>query len=158
MPIVLLVLLTAVLLVVGWHLYTNVPAVPAGSDGGWGAGTAAADPRVAVAAMMHAIASEDGALTPREEDLILGLLTSRLGIDRGLAKMCLASGRRLDFKLKGNLNTRLHKMVEPIEKKCSLEEKRDVAEMLRLVAGPEGSRIGNVRDGLGRITAKLLHG
>jgi len=154
--IVLLVLVTAVLLVVVWHQMTRVRALPVPLSG-WGT-AGKDDPRVPVAAMLHAIASESGPVARHTEQQILGLLTTRMGMDRGLAKLCLTSGRRLDLKLRGGLNTRLHQLVTSIERNCTLEERRDVVEMLRAVAGSNTDRLGNVRESLGRVTATLLHG
>lgn len=157
MHIMLLVLVTAVLLVVAWHQMTRVRALPGAASGTWGA-AGTEDPRVAVAAMLHAVASEHGPMAYESEQQILSLLTTRLGMDRQLAKMCLSSGRRLDLKQRGALNARLHRMVAPIERNCTLEQRRDVVDMLRVVAGANADRIGTVRDSIGRITATLLHG
>ncbi len=157
MHIVWLALVTAVLLIVVWHQMTRVGALPSAASGTWGtAGND--DPRVAVAAMMHAVASENGPVSQETEQRILSLLTTRLGMDRELARMAYSSGRRIDLKQRGALNARLHRLVTPIERNCTLEERRDVAEMLRIAAGASADRIGNVRDSVGRVTATLLHG
>ncbi len=157
MHIVILFVLTVALVFVAWNLYTRVPGVPSNLSGSWGS-KGHDDPRVATAAMLHAIANEAGTLTAEKEREIVGLLSRKLGIDRGLAKMCLTAGRRLDFSLKGSLNARLHKLAETIERRCTPEERRDVVEMLRVVAGDGADRIGSIRDGLGRVSATLLHG
>jgi uncharacterized tellurite resistance protein B-like protein len=157
MHILMLVLITALLLVVMWHHMTRVKALPDPFSGSWG-GAGNDDPRIAVAAMLHAVASDAAPLTHEQEQQILSLLTTRLGMDRELARMCLSRGRRLDLKQRGRINERLHRLVAPIERGCSLEEKRDVVEMLNLVAGANGERIGPVRDSLGRIGTLLLHG
>lgn len=61
-------------------------------------------------------------------------------------------------RLRGDLNSRLHRLLSPVERKCSPEEKRDVIDMLRIVAGPSGERLGPVREGLGRLSSSLLGG
>jgi hypothetical protein len=116
------------------------------------------DPRVAMAAMMYAVATEEGPLTPEQERRILSQLISRVRLEPDLARTCLAGGKRLARGLHGDLNSRLHQLVAPIEAKCSPEEKREVVDMLRLIAGPSAQRLGPVRDGLGRLSASLLRG
>jgi tellurite resistance protein TerB len=113
---------------------------------------------VALAAMMYLVATEDGPLTPVQEQRILSELTSRVGLGPDLARTCLTGGRRLARGVHGDLNSRLHQLVPPIEAQCSLEEKRDVIDMLHLVAGANADRIGSVREGLGRLSSSLLRG
>ena len=59
---------------------------------------------------------------------------------------------------RGDLNSRLHQLLGPIERKCSPEEKQDIVDMLNAVAGPSAERLGPVRDGIGRLSSSLLHG
>jgi len=136
--------------------FNRIPRLPrSGRD--WGS-AGSNDPRVAVAAMMYAVATEEGPLTPEQERRILSQLTSKVGIAPDLARPCLTGGKRLARGLSGDLNSRLHQLVAPIEAQCSPEEKRQVVDMLRLIAGPSAQRLGPVRDGLGRLTASLLRG
>jgi uncharacterized tellurite resistance protein B-like protein len=136
--------------------YNRIPRLPStGQD--WGT-AGSQDPRVAVAAMMVAVATEDGPLTPVQEQRILSELASRLRLGPDLAQTCLAGGKRLARGVQGDLNSRLHQLVAPIEAQCSLEEKRDVIDMLHLVAGANADRIGSVREGLGRLSSSLLRG
>jgi uncharacterized tellurite resistance protein B-like protein len=125
--------------------------------GDWGAGSLS-DPRVAVAAMMYAVATEHAPLTAEQERHIKSLLSSRMGLDADAAKTCLTGGRRIASRLGGDLNSRLHQLLEPVQQKCSLEEKQDVIDMLQIIAGPFAQRLGPVRDGLGRVSTTLMRG
>ena len=123
-----------------------------------GSGPAASeDPRVAAAAMMYAVAAEAGDVSAEKERQMVSLLSATAGIEPALARKCLKQGRRLS-RLNGNLTSRLHQLKGPVEQKCSAEEKRELLEVLRKVAGASGERIGPVRDSLGRLSASLLHG
>jgi len=158
MPLIFAFFVVLVLaLIVYYHLfYKRIPRLPrTGRDWGSAGGN---DPRVAVAAMMYAVATEDGPLTPETERRILSQLSSRVGLGPDLARTCLTGGKRLARAVRGDLNSRLHQLVAPIEAQCSPEEKRDVVHMLRLIAGPSALRLGPVRDGLGRLSSSLLHG
>jgi uncharacterized tellurite resistance protein B-like protein len=156
MPLLLSLFAVILLALVAYHLLNRIPRLPrTGRD--WGA-AGSNDPRVAVAAMMYAVATEDGPLTPEKERRILALLSATVGLGPELAKTCLTGGKRLARRLGGDLNARLHQLLAPIERQCSPEEKQDVIGMLRDVAGPNADRLGPVRDGLGRLTSSLLHG
>lgn len=157
MPLILAFLVALVLAFIVYHVFFNrIPRLPrTGRD--WGS-AGSKDPRVALAAMMYAVATEDGPLTPVQEQRILSQLTSRVGLGPDLAQTCLTGGKRLARSLHGDLNSRLHQLVVPIETQCSLEEKRDVIEMLHLIAGPNAQRVGSVREGLGRLSSSLLRG
>jgi hypothetical protein len=157
-PLILAFFVVLVLaLIVYYHFFfSRIPRLPrTGRD--WASG-GSNDPRVAVAAMMYAVASEEGPLTAEQERRILSQLTSRVGLGPDLAQTCLTGGKRLARGLRGDLNSRLHHLVAPIEAQCSPEEKRDIIDMLRLIAGPSAVRLGPVRDGLGRLSSSLLRG
>ena len=158
MPLILafFVVLIVGLIVYYSLFYNRIPRLPS-TDQDWGSG-GNKDPRVALAAMMYAVATEDGPLTPVQEQRILSQLTSRVRLGPDLAQTCLTGGKRLARGLSGDLNSRLHQLVAPIESQCSLEEKRDVVEMLHEIAGPNAERIGSVREGLGRLSSTLLRG
>ena len=157
MPLILAFIIVVLGLIVYYHFFFNrIPHLPrTGRDGG---SADSNDPRVAVAAMMYAVATEEGPLTAEQERRILSQLPSRVGLGPDLARTCLTGGKSLARGLHGDLNSRLHQLVAPIETQCSPEEKREVVDMLRLIAGPSAQRIGSVRDGLGRLSASLLHG
>jgi len=155
--LILALFVTLFLAFIVYQFFSNrIPRLPrSGRD--WGS-AGSNDPRVAMAAMMYAVATEEGPLTPEQERRILSQLISRVRLEPDLARTCLAGGKRLARGLHGDLNSRLHQLVAPIEAKCSPEEKREVVDMLRLIAGPSAQRLGPVRDGLGRLSASLLRG
>ena len=157
MLLILALFVTLFLAFIVYQFFSNrIPRLPrSGRD--WGS-AGSNDPRVAMAAMMYAVATEEGPLTPEQERRILSQLISRVRLEPDLARTCLAGGKRLARGLHGDLNSRLHQLVAPIEAKCSPEEKREVVDMLRLIAGPSAQRLGPVRDGLGRLSASLLRG
>ena len=158
MPLILALFFVTLFLafIVYQFYFSRLPQLPrTGKD--WGS-TGRNDPRVAMAAMMFAVATEEGPLTLEKERRILSQLTSRVGLTPELAQTCLAGGKRLAGVLGGDLNSRLHQLVAPIEAQCSPEEKRDVIDMLRTIAGPSALRLGAVRDGLGRLSSSLLRG
>ena len=157
MPLIIAFFVVLVLALAVYHFFFNrIPRLPrTGRD--WGS-AGSNDPRVAVAAMMYAVATEEGPLTLEKERRILAQLTSRVGLEPDLARTCLAGGKLLARGLRGDLNSRLHQLVAPIEVQCSPEEKRDIIDMLRLIAGPNAARLGSVRDGLGRLSSSLLRG
>src|SRR5262249_51351621 len=93
MHILLIFFLAMILALFAYHLVNRVPRLPrTGRD--WGS-TGTSDPRVAVAAMMYAVATEDGPLTPDKERRILALLSSTVGLGPDLARTCLTGGKRL---------------------------------------------------------------
>jgi uncharacterized tellurite resistance protein B-like protein len=153
---VFFVILVLALIVYYRFFYNRIPHLPRTVQDWGSAGNK--DPRVALAAMMYAVATEDGPLTPVQEQRIISQLTSRVGLGPDLAQTCLTGGKRLARGVHGDLNSRLHQLVAPIEAQCSLEEKRDVIEMLHLTAGANAERIGSVREGLGRLSSSLLRG
>jgi uncharacterized tellurite resistance protein B-like protein len=157
-PLILAFLVVLVLaLFVYYHFFYNrIPRLPR-ADQDWGS-AGDKDPRVALAAMMYAVATEDGPLTPVQEQRILSELISKVRLGPDLAQACLTGGKRLARGVQGDLNSRLHQLVAPIEAQCSLEEKRDVVDMLHLIAGANADRIGSVREGLGRLSSSLLRG
>lgn len=156
MHILLMFFLAMLLALIAYNFMNRIPILPrTGRD--WGsAGTS--DPRVAVAAMMYAVATEDGPFTSEKERRILALLSSTVGLGPDLARTCLTGGKRLAGRLHGDLNARLHQLLAPIAQHCSPEEKRDVIEMLQAVAGSGAERFGPVREGIGRLSSSLLHG
>jgi hypothetical protein len=155
MPLILTVLLLLLAATIVYRVTNHIPRLPK-VTGDWGSG-GSGDPRIAVAAMMYAVATEHAPLTAEQERHILSLLCSRMGLKPDVAQACLTGGRRIARRLRGDLNSRLHQLLGPVEHRCSLEEKQDVIEMLQIIAGPVGQRLGPVREGLGRLSATLLH-
>jgi hypothetical protein len=138
------------------HIMDRIPRLRQVA-GDWGSG-GRSDPRIAVAAMMYAVASEYAPLTAEQERHIRSLLCSRMGLDPAAARACLTGGRRIASRLHGDLNSRLHQMLGPVERRFSRKEKQDVIDMLRIIAGPFAQRLGPVREGLGRVSATLMRG
>ena len=114
------------------------------------------DPRVAAAAMLYAVAAECGSVTRETELLIVSQLVSIADLDIAVARNCLRQGRRV-ARLEGDLTSKLHQLKDPIMRACSLEERQDVIDMLRTVAGPTGEQVGTVRRAIGRLAATMLH-
>jgi hypothetical protein len=156
MPLIFFVLLLLLAAAVVHRITSHVPRLPQAA-GDWGSG-GTDDPRIAVAAMLYAVATENAPLTPEQERHIVSLLTSRMGLEPGVALNCLTGGRRIASRLRGDLTSRLHRLLEPVRRRCSLAERQDVIEMLNTIAGPRGQRLGPVRDGLGRVSATLMNG
>jgi hypothetical protein len=157
--VLLLLLIVAIVL----HIWERVPrimnraprlvqvAADRGSD-------SRSDPQIAVAAMLYAVATEYAPLTAEQERHIQSLMCSKMGLDPAAARACLSGGRRIASGLHGDLNSRLHQLLRPVEHRCSRQEKLDVIDMLRVIAGPFAQRLGPVREGLGRVSATLTRG
>jgi hypothetical protein len=156
MPLVFIVLLLLLAAAIVYRVTSHVPRLPLAA-GDWGSG-GTDDPRVAVAGMLYAVASENAPLTPEQERHILSLLSSKLGLEPGAARDCLTGGRRIASRLGGDLNSRLHQLLGPVRRRCSPREKQDVIDMLSTVAGHHAQRLGTVREGLGRVSATLMNG
>ena len=129
LPLLMMLLVLAVI----HHLWTK-GAVIAHRAGEWGA-PANSDPRVAVAAMMYAVARAGGSVTAEKTELMVALLTGTIGLTTADAHQCLSNGKRLSRGLTGSLNSQLHQLRGSIERACSAQEKRDVIDMLHSVAG-----------------------
>jgi hypothetical protein len=155
MPLILAVLLLLLAVTIVYRITNHIPRLPQAA-GDWGSG-GGSDPRIAVAAMMYAVATEHAPLTAEQERRIESLLTLRMGLDPDTARVCLTGGRRIARRLRGDLNSRLHQLLGPVERRCSLAEKQDVLDMLQTIAGPHAQRLGPVRDGLGRVSATLMN-
>ena len=154
MHLIFLILVLLLIAAIVHHTYYRIPRLPH-TAGRWGLGDSD-DPRIAVAGMMYAVATEYGPLTPEQERHILFQLKTRIGLAPDVARTCLIGGKRVARRLRGDLNSRLHQLLPPIESKCSLQEKQDVIEMLTVAAGTGAQRIGPVRDGISRLSGSLL--
>jgi hypothetical protein len=156
MSLILAVFVLLLIAAIVHRIVDRIPRLPQAA-GDWGS-DGRSDPRIAVAAMMYAVATEYAPLTAEQERHIQSLLCSRMGIDPTAARACLTGGRRIASRLHGDLNSRLHQLLGPVEHRCSRKEKQDVIDMLRIIAGPLAQRLGPVREGLGRVSATLTHG
>lgn len=147
-----------VLLLIGailHHLWTRVRTMPRSSGGRDSLGNQ--DPRVALAAMMYTVASIAGRISGEKRQQMVSLLAATLGLSPDAARTCLASGQRLSRRLHGDLNSRLHQLQEPIQRKCSAQEKQDAVDLLHAAAGRSAERVPSLRASLGRISGSLLH-
>jgi hypothetical protein len=133
----------------------RIPRLPSAA-GDRGTSDGRSDPRIAVAAMLYAVATEYEPITAEQERHIQSLLSSKMGLDPAAAWTCLTGGRRIASRLHGDLNSRLHQLLGPVERRCSRKEKQDVIDMLQVIAGPLAQRLGPVREGLGRVSATLM--
>jgi hypothetical protein len=154
MPLILAVLLLLLAATVIYRITNHIPRLPQAA-GDWGSGDSN-DPRIAVAAMLYAVATEHASLTGEQERRIESLLSLRMGLDADAARACLTGGRRIARRLRGDLNSRLHQLLGPVERRCSPAEKQEVIDMLQVIAGPLAQRLGPVREGLGRVSATLM--
>ena len=151
LPVLILLLMAAI----AHHLWNNSPSLPH-TAGSWGA-PANSDPRVAAAAMLCCVASASGSPPAGAAEQIQSLLSGTLDMTPEDARNCFKGGKQLARRLKGNLNSKLHQLRGPIERRCSPQEKQDVVDMLHALAGKNVERVPSVREALGRISASLLH-
>ena len=156
MHLVLMFLVALTIAATAYHFWQRVPRL-ARLTGGWGS-PANDDPRLAIAAMLVAVATEDGPMRSEEERLIVSMLSGTVGLDEATARTCRTGGRRLAARVHGDLNSRLHQLKPPVERHCSRLEKEQAVDMLRTVAGPSADSVHSVREGLGRLAATLLNG
>lgn len=98
------------------------------------------DPREAASAMMVAIAEYDGAMTDAERALILGEMIDNFDTTQQEAEELLGRGRWLSKDVR-DLGQALKRLSGSVERHLEAKERRDLIDMLRLVAGP-----GSVRD------------
>jgi hypothetical protein len=93
------------------------------------------DPREAATAMMVALAQYKGPLTELQQRLILGEIVSNLSVPGEEAREMLARARWMT-KDAGDVHHTLGRLAPVIDVKCTLEEKRDLIGMLKVVADP----------------------
>jgi uncharacterized tellurite resistance protein B-like protein len=112
------------------------------------------DPRLAAAAMMVALAQNDGALTEREQGLICEEIAERFDCKPPQNEDMLAQARWIVSDQR-DIDTTLRKMMAIVRNKCGPTEIKDVFEMLESVAGANG-RVGDTErraiDTLKRMT------
>ena len=95
------------------------------------------DPREAAATMMTALASYDGVMSEREENVILQEMKKHFGADDHMAAELLAHGRWLS-KDAGDLNAFLSRLMPPLVRHLGPKEKHDLLGMLNNVANANG--------------------
>jgi uncharacterized tellurite resistance protein B-like protein len=129
------------------------------------------DPSVAVAAMLVVVARASDhtngdqvggdRLTDDKQQRIIDMLVHTVGIDLREARQRFNHGLQRATTIDrdgGNVGARLHKLKTPIERSCSLQERRDVIEMLQKIAGPGGQQTGEISDGISQLATTLLVG
>ena len=120
---------------------------------------ASKDPRVALAAMMYAVATEDGPLTPVQEQRILSAANHE-GQGSGLISPRRAS-RAASAWPEAFTATSIHACISSLRRSrpnAAWRKSAIVVDMLHLIAGANADRIGSVREGLGRLSSSLLRG
>jgi uncharacterized tellurite resistance protein B-like protein len=151
LQLVYLVSLLAVIIICQVYGFPRVPRTA--PDPVWAATN---DPRVAAAVMMVIVAAENGPPTTEKEEQIVSLLQSRVGLEPDLARECLTASQQIAIQLRGDLGSRLDRLLEPIRRNCTRREKQDMAEMLEAVAGANAVSPGPMREELARVAAALL--
>lgn len=109
-----------------------------------------ADPREAGAAMMVAVAQDDGAISAREENLITALCKAHFEVGESDAKELMAMGRYLSQEM-GDLSTFLRRLSKAVQAHCSRKEQSDLIAMLHAV----GSADGDIDDGVEHAIMRL---
>jgi uncharacterized tellurite resistance protein B-like protein len=112
------------------------------------------DPREAAVAMMVAIAQSDGAITDREQQVIVAELVARIGATEQQAEELLAHGRWLTRDVR-DIDYCLERLASLIKRQCSPEQIRDVLEMLYSVASVEGPPGESEKTALMRVSRTL---
>lgn len=112
------------------------------------------DPRLAAAVMMYAIAKSDGDVTERQRSSILEQLRDGLGMDYEEAGEILGQARWLTQDLH-DVTTILRRAAAPVEASCTVEECRDLIEILEHVAGVEGGMTDAQKNSLDGLRRRL---
>ena len=94
------------------------------------------DPREAAAAMMVAVAENDGALTDAERRTIIDQMVNNFAVKEQLGEELLAHARWL-ARDAGDLTTFLKRLSAPIKATCSETESRDLIDMLHRVGSAD---------------------
>jgi uncharacterized tellurite resistance protein B-like protein len=115
------------------------------------------DPREAASAMMAAIAEYDGAMTDAERALILGEMIDNFDATQKEAEELLARGRWLAKDVR-DLGQALRRLAGPLEQRLEEKERRDLIDMLRLVAGPGSVRDSVPHQAIARLEEQLFPG
>jgi len=108
------------------------------------------DPREAAAGMMVAVAQADGALTAREQDVLLAEFEKTLALTSPQAQELLAHARWSTGEVR-DLDRCLFKLGQRLD----LAQKRDVARMMIRVAAAEGSISPSIQATLERYNRTL---
>lgn len=97
------------------------------------------DPREAAAILLYQTAAYDGALTERQRTALVQEMKTAFDMDQETAEGLLAFARMALGEITDVANS-LRKVLTPIKKVCSTEEKQIVIKMMESIAQIEGAR------------------
>ncbi|MEQ1496805.1 MAG: TerB family tellurite resistance protein [Novosphingobium sp.] len=112
------------------------------------------DPREAAAVLMVMIAQADGPLTEREQQMIVGEMVSRFGATTAQAEELLARGR-WTVQQRSDVSEVVRRLTPLLQRTCNGAQRRDLVEMLHVVADADGRRDNLVSGDLDRL-AQIL--
>ncbi len=112
------------------------------------------DPREATAVLLYQIAAYDGAVTDRQRIAIVGAMREAFAADRETAEALFAFSRAAQGQINDAANS-LRKITKPIETACSLEERRQLIDMMLKAAEIEGP-VSEVQNRLIAETRRIL--
>ena len=108
------------------------------------------DPREAAAAMMVAIAEQDGFLTERMSETLVGMMAAEFQVGDREADELMQRGRWL-AKDAGDLGQFLRRLSAPVRRYCTPAERAALMEMLMASVDRNGASADAVLETLGRI-------
>ena len=110
------------------------------------------DPREAAAAMMVAIAEQDGLLTQRMSESLVGMMMSEFQVAERQADELMQRGRWL-AKDAGDLGQFLRRLSAPVRRHCTAAERAALQEMLLGSVDRDGASADRVLETLSRLEA-----
>ena len=108
------------------------------------------DPREAAAAMMVAIAEQDGFLTEQMSETLIGMMMSEFRVGEREADELMQRGRWL-AKDAGDLGQFLRRLSAPVRRRCTPAECEALKEMLAASVDRNGASAEAVLETLGRF-------
>jgi len=108
------------------------------------------DPREAAAAMMVAIAEQDGLLTQRMSETLIGMMMSEFQVAERQAGELMQRGRWL-AKDAGDLGQFLRRLSAPVRRHCTAAERAALQEMLLGSVDRDGASADRVLETLSRL-------
>lgn len=108
------------------------------------------DPREAAAAMMVAIAEQDGLLTQRMSETLIGMMKTEFQVAERQADELLQRGRWL-AKDAGDLGQFLRRLSAPVRRHCTAAERAALQEMLLGSVDRDGASADRVLETLSRL-------
>ena len=108
------------------------------------------DPREAAAAMMVAIAEQDGLLTQRMSETLIGMMMSEFQVAERQANELMQRGRWL-AKDAGDLGQFLRRLSAPVRRHCTAAERAALQEMLLGSVDRDGASADRVLDTVSRL-------